>query len=310
MASKRILNWLLDIICVACVGFVGWHAWDYYIRPSPRPGDPTGMVGFRLKLRDVTWSDSPRTVVLALSGQCRFCKMSAEFYRALVDSARPDRFRVVAAVKKSADDSEPNLAELGIEKARDIREADLAGLGVRHTPTVMVVNRRGVVEAAWVGKLSASQEAEVFRAVKVEAPPRSNTAASLEDESTRPVQAAELRALLKDPNTVVLDTRERTRFYEAHIPGSLNMPIDEIDPRAPHELPTDRTILMYCLEYIYCRAQGSTSSEVRMRQFSAFACEASRRALEEAGVTKVRCIADDLATLKRAGVPVDGKPHP
>jgi hypothetical protein len=307
MASKRIFNWLLDIICVACVGFVVWH---YYFPSPPRPGDYTGLVGSKVKLKDVTWSDSPRTVVLALSRQCQFCKMSAEFYRALIDSARPDRFRVVAVLQKPAQQSELNPVEFGIEKVRDIRETDLKALGVRLTPSVMVVDRRGVVEAAWAGNLSASTEAEIFRAVKTEEPPQFKRPASL-DDSMPPVQAGELRTLLKDPNTVVLDIRERSRFYEAHIRGSLNMPIDEIEPRAPHELPADRTILMYCVEYLSpCCTQGGALSTVPATRFVPILCKPVRRMLEDAGFTKVRSIADDLVTLKQAGVPVDGKPHP
>ena len=298
VVSKRIFGWLLDIICLACVGFVVWHAWHYYFPSSPRPGDSTRLVGSKVDLGDVTWTGSPRTVVLALSGRCQFCKMSADFYRALIDSARPDRFRVVAVLQKHAQDLDPNLIELGIEKVRDIREADLAGLGVRLTPSVMVVDHRGVVQAAWVGKLSASQETEVFRAVKTQEPPRSKRPASLDDSMT-PVHADELRALLKDPNTVVLDIRERSRFYEAHVHGSLNMPMDEIVPRAPHELPQDRTILLYCFEYLRPQTECET-----------VLCEPSRRALEYTGITKVRLIAGGITALKQAGIPVDMEPRP
>lgn len=300
MASRRTFNWVLNTISVLCATFVIWQVARNYFLSSTRSSGFVDQVGSNVKLAGASWSTSPKTVVLALSTQCHFCKVSAGFYRTLVGSARPERFRVVAAVRESAQELRPHLAELGIESVQTVGEVDFATLGVEVTPTVLVVDRGGTVQAAWRGKLTPSQEREVFAAVQTEMP-RQLKGSPSSGAPVIPVRAAELLTLLKSPHTILLDIRERPRFYEAHITGALNMPLDEFVPRGPHELPQDDAILLYCIEY----SSGGCSSQAR---FTTWGCEEAIRGLDYVGMTQVRPIADDLATLAAKGIPVEGKP--
>jgi rhodanese-related sulfurtransferase len=199
----------------------------------------------------------------------------------------------------SPDALRPYLVELGIEKAKDVHQAALRPLGLRLTPTLVILDSRGRVEAAWAGRLSGSQEREVFAALQTELPAQVGRADSSED-SVPVVKTEELRLLLKDPHTVVVDVRERSRFHEAHLPNCLNMPIDEIAPRAPHELPDDREILLYAHDYMGQRCSGPKTS----------LSKGAVAVLRHEGFMNVRIIADDLATLARAGIRVEGKPCP
>ena len=50
---------------------------------------------------------------------------------------------------------------------------------------------------------------------------------------------------LKLSSVVVLDVRDRNAYAREHIPGSLNIPLEDI-PRKAASLPKDKTIVCYC----------------------------------------------------------------
>lgn len=285
---------MLNVISVACILFVIWRL---YFPDSLKLPNPTGLVGKELKLDDLSWSDSPKTVVLVLSTSCRYCKMSAGFYRALIDSAQPARYRVVAVLKEQAEEARGHLVELGLDRAGAVRQSSLDKMGVRFTPSLMVVDRHGKVEKAWVGFLNSGAQAEVFRAVQTAMPAQLRSP----DVPVESVPVDRLPRLLRDPNVVRLDVRERSRFYEAHIPGFLNMPLDEIMVRAPHEIPENKQILVYCVDY----HQGPCTDK---QGFVRSACESASKRLSSAGFTNLLSIEDDLGQISGAGVAVDGIP--
>lgn len=47
----------------------------------------------------------------------------------------------------------------------DVRQLPLNTLGVRGTPTLLIVNDAGVVTDVWVGKLEPDQETQVLTAL-------------------------------------------------------------------------------------------------------------------------------------------------
>jgi len=57
-----------------------------------------------------------------------------------------------------------DLESLGVP-IRDIRQATLSSLKISATPTLLLLNREGVVKDVWVGKLSGSREKEVLRRI-------------------------------------------------------------------------------------------------------------------------------------------------
>ena len=57
----------------------------------------------------------------------------------------------------------------------------------------------------------------------------------------------ELLSRLGDPGLTILDVLPRHTYEEAHIPGALSMPLEEIPQRAAGVLPDkDREIVVYC----------------------------------------------------------------
>jgi rhodanese-related sulfurtransferase len=61
------------------------------------------------------------------------------------------------------------------------------------------------------------------------------------------VSLAEMRRLVRDPRVAVLDVRSREAYTAGHLPGGINIPVQELRERAPEELADrDRGIVVYC----------------------------------------------------------------
>jgi rhodanese-related sulfurtransferase len=77
----------------------------------------------------------------------------------------------------------------------------------------------------------------------------------------RPISQAELLARLtrKDPDLVVLDVRTPEEFAAGHVPGSRNVPLDELPARLA-ELSSlkDKDVVLYCRTGRRAAAAGQT----------------------------------------------------
>ncbi|MBZ5566210.1 MAG: hypothetical protein LAN64_00010 [Acidobacteriia bacterium] len=150
---------ILLIIVTIMVGFtlvVNYRA----RRPVSRPS----LTGRELPIHDIAWSDYSRTLVLILRKECRFCRESSPFYRRLVLQAHARHVRVIAILPDSPADARLYLAgeEIAVDCIVQLRANDVRVAG---TPTLLTVNRQGVVEKEWVGKVPSEKEEEVIRSL-------------------------------------------------------------------------------------------------------------------------------------------------
>ena len=95
----------------------------------------------------VEWSLRDRTLVLALSTSCHFCTESAPFYRAL-EKTKPPNVQLVAILPQEPDESRNYLTKRGLHLS-DIAKASLASIGVNGTPTLILVDKNGLVKQSW-----------------------------------------------------------------------------------------------------------------------------------------------------------------
>ena len=117
------------------------------------------------------------------------------------------------------------------------------------------------------------------------------------------MKLAELRrSLAADSSTPIVDTRPREEFSKQHIKGSLNIPIDELEMRAPHEIPASRTLLIYCNYLAEC-ARGSKD------QGTQTSCTATLKFLKDLGFREIKIIGDDLSAVQKAGVQLESDSH-
>ena len=155
-------------IILACVALVGNLAWNYYRSTRPIPPPPPEIAkGTEVKLPGAAPANSQPTLVLALSKNCRFCQESVGFYQKLTafKNASPQGLRMVAVLPDSKEEAASYLKEHGIG-ADEVISMEVAKLGVRGTPTLLLLDGQNKLEELWVGKLDNSQESQVIDRLK------------------------------------------------------------------------------------------------------------------------------------------------
>ena len=125
-------------------------------------GGPAISVGAELNtaLPGVDWRKNGQTLVLAISTQCHFCTESAPFFRTLVAQAGKN-VKMVAVFPQPAEEAQKYLSGEGV-RVDQIEQADLNRIGVRGTPTMLLVNAAGIVTNVWVGELRPVQQSRVL----------------------------------------------------------------------------------------------------------------------------------------------------
>lgn len=139
---------------------------------TPRSGNETRLsvtepIGRRLSLPGVDWAKNQRTLVMALQTGCHFCSESSAFYQRMMQQrARYGGTQIVAVLPQPVDESREFLKSLGVN-VDEIRQGSLKDIGVRGTPTLLLVNSTGIVTEAWSGKLPPDRENAVLARLQI-----------------------------------------------------------------------------------------------------------------------------------------------
>jgi thioredoxin-related protein len=160
---------LIANICTIAAAFVfvvsiGWFFLRY--NASLLNSRSSIQKGTKMMLPDVNWSTSPKTLLLVLSTDCKYCTASAPFYRRLVNNAAETaNTRLIAIFPQSTNESRKYLAKQEV-KIDALKQAVPASVGVRGTPTLILVDSNGVVIQSWDGMVRPDVESEVLASVK------------------------------------------------------------------------------------------------------------------------------------------------
>ena len=126
------------------------------------PQEPSISAGAKLALPAADWSSHEQTVVMVLREGCRFCTASAPFYQKLVQAAaKSPGVHLMAVLPQEIPQGKKYLDTLGVPVV-DVQHAELASLKIAGTPTLLLVDRGGVVKNVWVGQLTNQGEADVL----------------------------------------------------------------------------------------------------------------------------------------------------
>lgn len=190
----------------------------------------------RLIINGINWADSERTVLVALGKECKYCSESAEFYRRLAAGvAGQTNIRLIALFSEKESDGDAYLKHLAVP-IPEVRYTSLSSLGIKSVPTLVLLDRNGVVNDMWVGKLSPLKESALMSRLRL-----ANTRSP--DEWSINEANLERKVANKEP-FVLLDIRERAAFALKHRAGARNIPLDELPARAQDELPLDQAIII------------------------------------------------------------------
>lgn len=203
----------------------------------------------------------------------------AQFAQAFASGARLEILDFVAQGERSVD-----------ELAR------VAGLSIANTSKhLQQLKALGLVEARRAGKrvfyrLADDRVLDAIAALRALAESRSDAVDALVHsylharDELEPVGPAELLARASDGLVTVLDVRPAEEYAQGHIPGALNVPLDNLKSRL-RSLPANQEVIAYC------RGPWCVLSFEAVRM------------LREAGFT-ARRLQDGLPEWRRAGHPM------
>ena len=230
----RILN--IAIVLVALV-LSGLLVRKFFFQRSPQSPNYQLTTNAKLRVNGINWADSDRTLLLALSKECKYCSASAEFYRRLAAGiASQTNTRLLAVFSEKESEAEAYLKRLEVP-IRELRYVSFSSLGIKSVPTLAIVNRDGVVTYMWVGKLPPLEEKGVMSKLGLE-DTRSPDEWSITEANLE-------RKLAHKEQLVLLDIRDRAAYTSSHRDGARNIPLDELPVRAQNELPLDQTIVVH-----------------------------------------------------------------
>lgn len=137
---------------------------DHLLRPRSRT-EPRTLAGQKLSLPGVNW-DARGAILLVISSRCRYCVESLPLYRRISElrSHSPARIRIVTVAADPPGQIRRFLAEQGVASDQVVSAAP-GSIGVRGTPTVLVVDSHGRVRESFTGRLSPDAEARLLNLV-------------------------------------------------------------------------------------------------------------------------------------------------
>jgi hypothetical protein len=145
---------VVGIVVLAAVGRTYWK--------QSAPTEPVAR-GTKLPVvSGVNLTDASQTLLLFLRTDCHFCETSLPFYGRLEATAKTrGETKLVALFPDGNSNHETFLRAAGLNMSYN-RSIDFARYGVNGTPTLILVDRNGVVRKSWAGKLPAEREREVL----------------------------------------------------------------------------------------------------------------------------------------------------
>ena len=152
------LNLMIAVVLVSIGVVVIKHYWHSRVPPRDY-GVPTGS---KVSLPDIDWEKNRQTLLLVLDTGCAYCTASASFYQQIVrETANNRSVQLIAALPQEISNSKQYLSGLNVP-INEIRQSTLSALGVKGTPTLILINGKGEVMQSWPGKLSSEKEKEVL----------------------------------------------------------------------------------------------------------------------------------------------------
>ena len=132
--------------------------------PAELLSEENRFVGQLYTFDQVDWAAAQHTLVLSLDSECIFCTESIPFYRRMQAHDATDVQIVVVAPFYDFGMMD-YLAAQNLQPDKVVMVNELNTLPDSGTPTLLLVDRDGLVTHAWIGLLSSDREEEVLSAV-------------------------------------------------------------------------------------------------------------------------------------------------
>ncbi len=153
------INLALNVMIALVLVSIGVVVIRHYRRPVVPPRDYGVPVGSKVSLPDTDWEKNGQTLLLVLDTGCQYCTASAPFYQQVVRHNRG--VQLIATFPQEISKSKEYLNDHNVP-INEVRQSSLNALGVKGTPTLILVNNKAEVVRSWPGQLSPEAEKEVL----------------------------------------------------------------------------------------------------------------------------------------------------
>ena len=154
-----VANVAVIVTSVALLGFLGNSWYESRHAPQSSVARAQALVGSTVQLTSVDFTRKDKTLVIAIFDTCHFCKESQPFYRQLAQTPSGTA-NLIAVLPMPQPDAE-NYVHTAISPSLKVVSAPLGAIGVTGTPTLLLVDRKGKVIKAWIGKLDDASQKQV-----------------------------------------------------------------------------------------------------------------------------------------------------
>src|SRR5262245_23715517 len=168
--SDRAIHRVATTMLVTCVLLLGatvvavaWPRITHTLGVKPPAREIAYKTGQTIDVPSDWYQSSPYTVVLFARASCGACQNAQPFFKQLVSGLKGRATVVLAGGELEREDDAQYGRALGLKDAA-IRVAP-AGLKVRATPTLVLINQRGEILGAWEGVGPPEQQTTIAKAI-------------------------------------------------------------------------------------------------------------------------------------------------
>jgi hypothetical protein len=150
-------------LIVACTVVVGEYGYRHVHKSSQKRG--VFSSGEHIEgTASLALTSAPRTLIIAMSSNCPYCKASMPAYKQIADAARKVGTRVVAVSGEASEVNQAYLVSHGIVVERVLSQAE-SGVHVPQVPSLILVRGDGTVVDSWTGLADGAFERSAMKAV-------------------------------------------------------------------------------------------------------------------------------------------------
>ena len=118
------------------------------------PANPGTMprinAGEKLNVPNIDWEQNKKSLVFFLKKDCVFCTSSAPFYRLLIGEASKRNVKTLAILPDPDREAREYVKSLDLP-IETVQTGSLSSYKIAGTPTVLFVDRLGIVRSVWFG---------------------------------------------------------------------------------------------------------------------------------------------------------------
>jgi len=151
------------LLLAATVVAVAWPRITHTLGVKPAVREAAYRTGQVIDVPEDWYQSSPYTVVLFARASCGACQNAQPFFKELASDLKGRAAVILASSEQEREEDAEYGHGIGL-KDPAIRITP-AGLKVRVTPTLVLINRRGEILGAWEGVGPAEQQSTIAKAI-------------------------------------------------------------------------------------------------------------------------------------------------